>query len=179
MQFDLGHLWATMGIVAKGVVLTLLIMSVWSIAIMFARWKLYTAAKTQSRKYAADVARLLKAGKLKEAVDLSSSAGMKSSHLAKVSLAGLQEWQFQGATGETDKDAALEAAKRAMSEVTAPVIAIVLVLVSVFVAVGFIGGITGALYKQFAATIAISVTPPGIVTSIEGSGEVVPGVLRG
>jgi biopolymer transport protein ExbB/biopolymer transport protein TolQ len=65
------------------------------------------------------VARLLKAGKLKEAVDLSGSAGMKSSHLAKVSLAGLQEWQFQGATGETDKDAALEAAKRAMQRATA------------------------------------------------------------
>jgi biopolymer transport protein ExbB len=119
MQFDIGHLWATMGIVAKGVVVTLFIMSIWSIAIMFDRWKLYNAAKTQSRKYAADVARLLKAGKLKEAVDLSSSAGMKSSHLAKVSLAGLQEWQFQGATGETDRDAALEAARRAMQRATA------------------------------------------------------------
>ncbi len=58
---------------------------------------------------------------------------------------------------------AKEAAKRAMNEVTAPVIAIVLVLVSVFVPVGFIGGITGALYKQFAATIAISVTVSGFV----------------
>jgi HAE1 family hydrophobic/amphiphilic exporter-1/multidrug efflux pump len=56
-----------------------------------------------------------------------------------------------------------EAAKRAMAEVTAPIIAIVLVLVSVFVPVGFIGGITGALYKQFAATIAISVTVSGFV----------------
>ncbi|WP_455379031.1 multidrug efflux RND transporter permease subunit [Petrachloros mirabilis] len=55
------------------------------------------------------------------------------------------------------------AAKRAMAEVTAPIIAIVLVLVSVFVPVGFIGGITGALYKQFAATIAISVTVSGFV----------------
>ena len=44
---------------------------------------------------------------------------MKSSHLAKVSLAGLQEWQFQGATGETDKDVALDAAKRAMQRATA------------------------------------------------------------
>ena len=56
-----------------------------------------------------------------------------------------------------------EAAKRAMSEVTAPVIAIVLVLVSVFVPVAFLGGITGALYKQFAATIAMSVTLSGFV----------------
>jgi len=118
MQFDLPHLWASMGLVAKGVVFTLFIMSIWSIAIMFDRWKLFSNARTQSRKYAADVARLLKAGKLKEAVDLSSSAGVKSSHLAKVSLAGLQEWQFQSASGETDKDEALEAAKRAMQRAT-------------------------------------------------------------
>mgnify|MGYP001181844797 FL=1 len=62
-----------------------------------------------------------------------------------------------------DRVSAKEAAKRAMNEVTAPVIAIVLVLVSVFMPVGFIGGITGALYKQFAATIAISVTVSGFV----------------
>jgi biopolymer transport protein ExbB/biopolymer transport protein TolQ len=119
MQFDIGHLLSTMSSVAIGVVVCLLVMSVWSVAIVFDRWKLFKNARSQSRKYAADVARLLKAGKLKEAVDLSGSAGMKSSHLAKVSLAGLQEWQFQGASGESDKDAALEAAKRAMQRATA------------------------------------------------------------
>jgi len=62
-----------------------------------------------------------------------------------------------------DRLTAKLAAKRAMNEVTTPIIAIVLVLVSVFVPVGFIGGITGALYKQFAATIAISVTVSGFV----------------
>ena len=62
-----------------------------------------------------------------------------------------------------DRLSARDAAKRAMTEVTAPIIAIVLVLVSVFVPVGFVGGITGALYKQFAATIAISVTVSGFV----------------
>lgn len=119
MQFDLGHLWASMGFVAKGVVFVLTVMSIWSISIIFDRWKLYNAAKAQSRKYAADVARLLKAGKIKEAMDLSGSAGMKSSHLAKVSLAGLQEWQFQSDLGETDKDVRAEAAKRAMQRATA------------------------------------------------------------
>jgi HAE1 family hydrophobic/amphiphilic exporter-1/multidrug efflux pump len=62
-----------------------------------------------------------------------------------------------------DRVSAKEAAKLAMSEVTSPIIAIVLVLVSVFVPVGFIGGVTGALYKEFAATIAISVTVSGFV----------------
>jgi biopolymer transport protein ExbB/biopolymer transport protein TolQ len=119
MQFDIGHLLSTMSSVAIGVVITLLVMSIWSVAVIFDRWKLFKNARSQSRKYAADVARLLKAGKLKEAVDLSGSAGMKSSHLAKVAMAGLQEWQFQSATGETDKDVALEASKRAMQRATA------------------------------------------------------------
>ncbi|MBK5257101.1 MAG: MotA/TolQ/ExbB proton channel family protein [Vicinamibacteria bacterium] len=108
-----------MSSVAIGVVVCLLLMSIWSVAIIFDRWRLFKNARAQSRKYAADVARLLKAGKLKEAVDLSGSVGMKSSHLAKVALAGLQEWQFQGASGETDKDTALEASKRAMQRATA------------------------------------------------------------
>jgi multidrug efflux pump len=56
-----------------------------------------------------------------------------------------------------------EAAKRAMDEVTGPVVAIVLVLCAVFVPVGFLGGITGQLYKQFAITIAISVVISGFV----------------
>src|SRR5690606_35921840 len=56
-----------------------------------------------------------------------------------------------------------EAAKRAMDEVTGPVIAIVLVLAAVFVPAAFLGGITGELYKQFAITIALSVTISGFV----------------
>jgi HAE1 family hydrophobic/amphiphilic exporter-1/multidrug efflux pump len=56
-----------------------------------------------------------------------------------------------------------EAAKKALGEVTGPVIAIVLVLCAVFVPVGFLGGITGQLYKQFAITIAVSVTISGVV----------------
>ncbi|HQR51165.1 MAG TPA: multidrug efflux RND transporter permease subunit [Methylophilaceae bacterium] len=55
------------------------------------------------------------------------------------------------------------AAKKAMGEVAGPVIAIVLVLNAVFIPVAFLGGITGALYKQFAVTIAISVVFSGIV----------------
>ena len=50
-----------------------------------------------------------------------------------------------------------EATKKAMSEVTGPIIASTLVLVAVFVPVGFMGGITGQLYKQFALTLSVSV----------------------
>jgi HAE1 family hydrophobic/amphiphilic exporter-1 len=52
---------------------------------------------------------------------------------------------------------AKEATYEAMKEISAPVIAIALILASVFVPVGFIPGIVGRLYQQFAITIAISV----------------------
>jgi HAE1 family hydrophobic/amphiphilic exporter-1 len=50
-----------------------------------------------------------------------------------------------------------EATIKAMEEVSGPVVAIGLILSAVFVPVGFMGGITGQLYQQFAITIAISV----------------------
>lgn len=50
-----------------------------------------------------------------------------------------------------------DATIKAMKEISGPVIAIALILAAVFVPVGFIPGITGRLYQQFAITIAISV----------------------
>jgi len=50
-----------------------------------------------------------------------------------------------------------EATYNAMKEISAPVVAIALILAAVFVPVGFIPGIVGRLYQQFAITIAISV----------------------
>ncbi|HEX2829177.1 MAG TPA: multidrug efflux RND transporter permease subunit [Burkholderiales bacterium] len=49
-----------------------------------------------------------------------------------------------------------DATTRAMDEVSGPVIAIALVLAAVFVPVSFMGGIAGALYRQFALTVAVS-----------------------
>jgi len=52
---------------------------------------------------------------------------------------------------------AREATLVSMKEVTGPVMATTLVLLAVFVPVGFLPGITGQLYKQFAVTISFSV----------------------
>jgi len=52
---------------------------------------------------------------------------------------------------------AKEATYQAMKEISAPVVAIALILAAVFVPVGFIPGIVGRLYQQFAITIAMSV----------------------
>ncbi|MDP3845303.1 MAG: multidrug efflux RND transporter permease subunit [Pseudomonas sp.] len=56
-----------------------------------------------------------------------------------------------------------EATIKAMEEVTGPIIAVVLVLCAVFIPVGFLGGLAGQMYKQFAITIAISVAISGVV----------------
>ncbi len=52
---------------------------------------------------------------------------------------------------------AKEATSKAMKDISGPVIAIALILAAVFIPVGFIPGIVGKLYQQFAITIAISV----------------------
>ena len=58
---------------------------------------------------------------------------------------------------DTENLSAKEATHQAMEEISAPVIAIALILAAVFVPAGFIPGIIGRLYQQFAITIAISV----------------------
>ena len=64
---------------------------------------------------------------------------------------------------ETEDLTPRQATAKAMHEVTGAVIAIVLVLCAVFIPVGFMGGLAGVMYRQFAITIAISVTLSGIV----------------
>jgi len=58
---------------------------------------------------------------------------------------------------DKNKMSAKEATYQAMKDISGPVIAIALILAAVFVPVGFIPGIVGRMYQQFAITIAISV----------------------
>src|ERR1700754_4119432 len=58
---------------------------------------------------------------------------------------------------DTENLSAKDATNKALHDITGPVIAIALILAAVFVPVGFIPGIVGRLYQQFAITIAISV----------------------
>jgi len=62
-----------------------------------------------------------------------------------------------------DKMPPFEAALEAMREVSGAVVAIVLVLCAVFIPVAFLGGIAGALYRQFAVTLSIAVVISGFM----------------
>ncbi len=118
---DLRTMFENMGPVAWGVVVILTIMSIYSLAVTIERFYTFSQATKQSRRYAPEVARFLKQGKIKEAIDASRGQGVKHSHLAKVLVVGLQEWQYQQEMGEADKDkdAAVDAAKRAIQRATA------------------------------------------------------------
>lgn len=58
---------------------------------------------------------------------------------------------------DEEKITAKEATAKAMKDISGPVVAIALILAAVFVPVGFIPGLVGRLYQQFAITIAVSV----------------------
>ena len=77
----------SMGAVAIAVVVVLLIMSVYSIAIMVERYLTYSAAKKQSREFAPRVAQALKNDRIEEAINISDKH--RKSHLAMVVSSGL------------------------------------------------------------------------------------------
>ena len=58
---------------------------------------------------------------------------------------------------DNEKKSPKEATTMAMKDISGPVVAIALILAAVFIPVGFIPGIVGKLYQQFAITIAVSV----------------------
>ncbi len=92
-------MWQSMSIVAKIIAIVLFIMSMWSFGIAIERIFTFTQARNQSKVYAPQVAKHLKEGRLKDAIAVSSSKNYRYSHLAKVVLAGLQEYQFQQESG--------------------------------------------------------------------------------
>src|SRR6202163_2734309 len=104
-------LWKQMGIIAKIVVVILFIMSGWSIGVMIDRAMAFNAARKQSRAFAPAVAGALREGKLDEAIKIADR--YKKSHLAKVVVAGLQEFQAHQGSAEISGEE-IDASRRAL-----------------------------------------------------------------
>jgi biopolymer transport protein ExbB len=109
--FDLLSMWSQMGWLAKGVVLILFIMSAYSIGVMIDRFMAFGGARTQSRQFAPAVAGALRDGKLDEAIKIADR--YKKSHLAKVVVAGLQEFKAHQNSAEISGEV-VEASRRAL-----------------------------------------------------------------
>ena len=119
-SMDVIEMLSGMGPTAWGVAIVLIIMSFWSVGVSIERLYTYNQAKNQSKLYAPQVAKHLKEGRLKEAIALSSSKEYRYSHLAKVVLAGLQEYQFQQESGGSlNRDDVLDTVRRSIQRATA------------------------------------------------------------
>lgn len=96
---NLIEMWHQMGFFAKAIAYVLFFMSFISFGVAIERFYTFLQARKQSKLYAPQVAKHLKEGRLKEAVALSQKKEFRYSHLAKVVLAGLNEYQFQQEAG--------------------------------------------------------------------------------
>ena len=117
---DFLELWEQMGVSVKLLMFVLVIMSMGSVGVFFERLFTFIQATNQSKLFAPQVAKHLKDGKLKEAISVSQSKDYKYSHLGKVVLAGLQEYQFQQDSGvDLNKDDVVDGVHRAIQRAAA------------------------------------------------------------
>jgi biopolymer transport protein ExbB/TolQ len=94
-SFSLIGMWQSMNWVAKGVVVVLAIMSVWSLTIAIERMYKFQMAKKESLRLAREITPMLKQHKLEDAINLTKKKDFRYSHLARVLSAGLTEFQYQ------------------------------------------------------------------------------------
>ena len=114
------EMWQQMGPIAKGIGVILIIMSMISFGVAIERIYTFMQARKQSKLYAPQVAKHLKEGRLKDAIAISSSKNYRYSHLAKVVLAGLQEYQFQQeAGGGLSREDLVDTVRRAIQRASA------------------------------------------------------------
>ena len=119
-ELDLMRMWTDMGLVAKAIAVILVVMSMISFGVAIERIYTFAQARKQSKLYAPQVAKHLKDGRLKDAIAISSSKNYRYSHLAKVVLAGMQEYQFQQeAGGNLSREDLVDTVRRAIQRATA------------------------------------------------------------
>src|SRR5207237_1418645 len=113
-SFSLLGMWNSMNWLARGVVIVLAIMSIWSLTIAIERLWRFQNAKKQSLQVALGVTPLLKQHKLEEAIRLASDKKYRHSHLARVLRAGLTEFHYESSQTLPDDFDIVESGKRAI-----------------------------------------------------------------
>ena len=82
MDLSLAGLWAAMGNFAKGIVIVMALMSIYSLTIMVSKWWNLRTAQAETRKFAPEFSQFLEEDNLTEAIKLAES--YKKSHVALV-----------------------------------------------------------------------------------------------
>src|SRR3954447_2699709 len=109
-------LWNQMTILNKGVIIILILLSVWSLYVTVERLIMFSKARKQSLAFAKQAPEPLKNDRPQAAID----AAMKypQSHLARVVAAGLQSFQYESQTSPLSEVEVVEAASRAVERAT-------------------------------------------------------------
>ena len=116
ISFGIYDIAKSLTIPGWGVIITLLIESVYMIAVGIERWLTYSKAKAQSRQYAPKVAQALKNSNIDEAINIGDKH--KDSHLAMVVSSGLKEFAAHQGNSDISADE-MEASKRALERAIA------------------------------------------------------------
>jgi biopolymer transport protein ExbB/biopolymer transport protein TolQ len=113
MDMSLGALWTSMSLLAKGVVILMGIMSIYSLWVMIERFITFNRAKNQSLRLLGQLSNVLTKGDYQQAIDITKK--FKDSHLAKVISAGLLEFEaVRRDKRTTDPEVAIEASRQGM-----------------------------------------------------------------
>ncbi|WP_309893433.1 MotA/TolQ/ExbB proton channel family protein [Archangium sp.] len=108
MDFSFSHLWSSMGIFAKLIVLTMGLMSTASLLVMFERIVVYMRSGSESVQFAEKMAKVLAGGDVAAAA--ASGLTKNVGHLGRTINAGLTAFR----TAPANKDVAIESVARAM-----------------------------------------------------------------
>jgi len=94
--FTVMGIWHSMGLIARGVVILLALMSIYSVGVSIERAWRFFKAKKQSLEVALRITPLLEMNRLEEAVLLTKNRDYKHSHIARVIGAGLGRFRAAG-----------------------------------------------------------------------------------
>ena len=117
-QFTIMGMWNAMTPLGKGVVITLALMSIWSMTIAIERLLRFQRAKKQSLQVALGITPLLKQHKLEEAIRYAADKKFRHSHLARVLVAGLTEFQYEASQTLPEGFDLVDSGKRAIERET-------------------------------------------------------------
>ena len=115
MNLSLMELWTQMGMFAKGIVLVLAIMSIWSLTIMIQKAWSIKKAQNETKKFAPEFSQFLEEDNLTEAINLAQ--GYKKSHVARVlgnALSEVKPLIMDGSVTVADINSAERAVEREM-----------------------------------------------------------------
>jgi len=84
MQLSLYDLWQSMGNFAKGIVVVMAIMSLWSWTVSFTKWWFLRKSQRATVKFAPEFSRSLQEEQLDAAIHLAEKKEYKKSHVARV-----------------------------------------------------------------------------------------------